>query len=302
MSNNVKQPGLLKSFIAGGGGGICLVVVGHPLDTIKVKLQMMKVEPGMPPPYTGVLDCARKTIAEHGPRGLYAGVMAPLAGVTPMYALCFYGYGVGKSIMCDPDAFDAKNPKLLQIGAAGAISAAFTTPILAPGERAKCALQVQTKENAEFEGAVDFFKKTYAREGLRSCLRGFTSTFARDATASFFYFSTYEYLKRLFTRENEDSPSTVATLTAGGFAGIMNWFGCIPIDTLKTRLQVAPTGTYTGTILGAKPVIKDLIKKDGIGALYRGFIPIMLRAFPANAACFLGYETTIKVLTYVGLE
>ena len=64
-----KQPGLLKSFLAGGGGGICLVVVGHPLDTIKVKLQMMKVVPGEPPPYSSVLDVARKTIAEHGPMG-----------------------------------------------------------------------------------------------------------------------------------------------------------------------------------------------------------------------------------------
>lgn len=235
---SAKQPGPLKSFFAGGGGGICLVLVGHPLDTIKVKLQTMELVPGKAPPYSGVLDCARKTIAEHGPRGLYAGVMAPLAGVTPMYALCFFGYGVGKSIFCDDDAFDQKNPKLLQIGLAGATSAAFTTPILAPGERAKCALQVQSAQNPEFEGAIDFFKKTYAKEGLTSCLRGFTSTFARDATASFFYFSTYEFLKRQFTRAEEQEPSVLATFMAGGFAGIMNWAGCIPIDTLKTRYQV----------------------------------------------------------------
>lgn len=68
-AKKVKQPGPLMSFFAGGGGGVCLVAVGHPLDTIKVKLQMMKVVPGKPPPYTGVLDVARKTIAEHGPFG-----------------------------------------------------------------------------------------------------------------------------------------------------------------------------------------------------------------------------------------
>lgn len=155
-----------------------------------------------------------------------------------MYALCFLGYGVGKNIFCDDDAFDQQNPKLVQIGIAGATSALFTTPILAPGERAKCALQVQSAENPEFEGAVDFFKKTYAKEGIRSCLRGFVSTAARDATASFFYFSTYEFLKRKFTAEGADGPGSLATFMAGGFAGIMNWAGCIPIDTLKTRLQV----------------------------------------------------------------
>ena len=32
-----KQPSALKDFLAGGVGGVCLVVTGHPLDTIKVQ-------------------------------------------------------------------------------------------------------------------------------------------------------------------------------------------------------------------------------------------------------------------------
>ena len=31
------EPSGLKNFIAGGVGGVCVVVVGHPLDTIKVR-------------------------------------------------------------------------------------------------------------------------------------------------------------------------------------------------------------------------------------------------------------------------
>ena len=31
----------IKDFIAGGVGGACLVIVGHPLDTIKVSLTTM---------------------------------------------------------------------------------------------------------------------------------------------------------------------------------------------------------------------------------------------------------------------
>eukprot|EP01046_Picozoa_sp_COSAG06_P082179 COSAG06_NODE_29238_length_560_cov_0.885033_1_plen_37_part_10 len=30
---------MVKTFIAGGGGGASLVIVGQPLDTIKVRLQ-----------------------------------------------------------------------------------------------------------------------------------------------------------------------------------------------------------------------------------------------------------------------
>ena len=31
-----REPGPIKNFIAGGVGGVCVVVTGHPLDTIKV--------------------------------------------------------------------------------------------------------------------------------------------------------------------------------------------------------------------------------------------------------------------------
>ena len=46
---------------------------------------------------------------------------APITGVTPMYALCFFGYGVGKKIFCDDDAFEKL--KLVQIALAGQLYA-----------------------------------------------------------------------------------------------------------------------------------------------------------------------------------
>jgi solute carrier family 25 carnitine/acylcarnitine transporter 20/29 len=40
----------------------------------------------------------------------------------------------------------------------------------------------------------------------------------------------------------------------------------------------------------------------GPASLYRGFVPVMARAFPANAACFLGYELSLKLMDYIGLH
>ncbi|KAI4218240.1 MAG: hypothetical protein L6R40_008791 [Gallowayella cf. fulva] len=72
----------LRSLAAGGVGGVCAVVVGHPFDLVKVRLQTS--EKGV---YNGALDVVRKTVAREGlMRGLYAGVSAPLVGVTPMSA------------------------------------------------------------------------------------------------------------------------------------------------------------------------------------------------------------------------
>lgn len=70
----------LRSFAAGGFGGLCAVVVGHPFDLVKVRLQT--AEKGV---YSSAVDVVRKSIARDGlRRGLYAGVSAPLVGVTPM--------------------------------------------------------------------------------------------------------------------------------------------------------------------------------------------------------------------------
>lgn len=56
--------GTLQSFralIAGGVGGVFAVVVGHPFDLVKVRLQT--AEKGV---YNGAMDVVRKTIAKEG--------------------------------------------------------------------------------------------------------------------------------------------------------------------------------------------------------------------------------------------
>lgn len=48
-------------------------------------------------------------------------------------------------------------------------------------------------------------------------------------------------------------------------------------------------------------VLVDILKNEGPAVLFRGFGPVMARAFPANAACFLGYEMALKILDYIGM-
>ena len=115
MEAENKEPSFLKSFIAGGMGGVAFVYVGHPLDTIKViehhvlmiylllivqvRLQTMpQALPGQPALYSGTFDCIHKTFNKEGIRGMYRGLLSPLAGVTPIYALYFLGYSIGKRL------------------------------------------------------------------------------------------------------------------------------------------------------------------------------------------------------------
>ena len=74
---------------------MCLVFVGHPFDLVKTKLQTQVVRPGVAPEFSGAADVVRKTYAREGLRGLYRGMAAPLFGVSPIFALCFWAYDLG---------------------------------------------------------------------------------------------------------------------------------------------------------------------------------------------------------------
>ncbi|XP_026189500.1 mitochondrial carnitine/acylcarnitine carrier protein isoform X2 [Mastacembelus armatus] len=89
----------LKNFVAGGVGGACLLLTGHPLDTIKVRLQTQpKASCTHNMHYAGTYDCFRKTVSKEGILGLYKGMGVPLAGMAPMMAISFFGFGLGKQL------------------------------------------------------------------------------------------------------------------------------------------------------------------------------------------------------------
>ena len=61
----------LKNWISGTAGGIGITLVGHPFDTLKVRLQ---TQPVNNPIYRGLADCFMKTMKWEGIGGLYKGV------------------------------------------------------------------------------------------------------------------------------------------------------------------------------------------------------------------------------------
>jgi hypothetical protein len=79
-----------QDFLAGGFGGVCLVTVGHPLDTIKVRLQTSnqykvrakcahegagrrrrKLNARGGAPRQGIVDCVTRTYTREGFLGFY---------------------------------------------------------------------------------------------------------------------------------------------------------------------------------------------------------------------------------------
>lgn len=290
-----------RSLAAGGVGGVCAVIVGHPFDLVKVRLQT--AEKGV---YTGAPDVVRKTIAREGMiRGLYAGVSAPLVGVTPMFAVSFWGYDMGKKLVEATTEVPVKNNNpqysIGQISAAGFFSAIPMTLITAPFERVKVLLQIQGQkqlapgEKPKYSGGVDVVRQLYKEGGIRSVFRGSAMTLARDGPGSAAYFAAYEYIKRSLSPKDEQGNATgelslPAVIAAGGAAGVAMWIPVFPIDTIKSRLQsAAGNPTIGGTI-------REVYGKGGIKAFFPGFGPALARAVPANAATFVGVELAHKAM------
>jgi solute carrier family 25 carnitine/acylcarnitine transporter 20/29 len=84
------------------------------------------------------------------------------------------------------------------------------------------------------------------------------------------------------------------TVLGGGAAGICYWLSCYPLDVIKGRIMTddAVHRRYTGTL----DCVSKMYREGGWRVFYRGFSPCIMRAIPANAACFLAYEGVMAML------
>ena len=250
-----------------------------------------------------VFGILRTTLAKEGIPGLYRGVSAPIVAVSPIFAVSFWGYDLGQQIVNLTRSDITAPMSLMQISIAGGISALPTTAIMAPTERIKCLLQVQTTDaktgKPQYSGMKDCAVQVYRQGGIGSVYKGTALTLMRDIPGSVAWFGTYEIVKRKLTQimgvEDPSKLSPLAVLCAGGFAGMACWSVSIPADVLKSRYQTAPDGKYSSVF----DVYRTLMREEGPGALFTGFRPAMIRAFPANAACFLGMEVAKKGLAFL---
>ncbi|QLQ79703.1 hypothetical protein HG537_0C03510 [Torulaspora globosa] len=286
----------LKSLVAGGVGGVCAVVTGHPFDLIKVRCQNGQA--------TGAGDAVRKILSEargsvrgtvlgNSVRGFYKGVVPPLLGVTPIFAVSFWGYDVGKKLVGGGSSVDALTTS--QMATAGFISAIPTTLVTAPTERIKVVLQ--TSSSHSFVGAA---KKLVQEGGVRSLFKGSMATLARDGPGSALYFASYEVCKKMLNKRSKsgDEINIANVCISGGVAGMSMWLVVFPIDTIKTKLQASSSQHGQSMIDATREIYAT---RGGIRGFFPGLGPALMRSFPANAATFLGVELTHSLFKKYGL-
>ena len=83
-----------------------------------------------------------------------------------------------------------------------------------------------------------------------------------------------------FSTKEECISRGQSPFVAGGMAGTLEWAVVMPLDTIKTKYTVAAAGTTV------RAVVAGCWREGGLRGFYRGLLPTMLRAFPANGAAY----------------
>lgn len=279
---------MLSSLLPGAIGGINLVLVGHPFDLVKVRLQT-STNPSLP-------HCLKKIYHSGGIMGFYQGVTAPLLGVIPIFALYYGVYKLSKDHLLAAQKLKTERATVL----AATLAAGITAVVSCPAERLKILLQVAPSyQNTGLKGIWLLSQMLYRSDGVRAFYRGLSVMLLREVPSSIIYFSSYEYikcgLKSLAAPDEKEraSPGSIAPIiVAGGLAGMCSWLATAPLDTLKSIRQSeiprSPLPIWT--------LVALIWRKEGMRGFYRGSVPALARAFPANAACFGGIEAVHMLL------
>ncbi|KAF0930667.1 hypothetical protein E2562_034196 [Oryza meyeriana var. granulata] len=305
-----------KDLTAGTVGGAAQLIVGHPFDTIKVKLQSQPTPAqGQPPKFAGAMDAVKQTLAAEGPRGLYKGMGAPLATVAAFNALLFTVRGQMEAVLrSEPGAPLTVNQQVVA-GAGAGVAVSF---LACPTELIKCRLQAQsalaaaapaaapvgggaatataTVAAVKYGGPIDVAKHVLRSEGgVGGLFKGLFPTLAREVPGNALMFGVYEAIKQyLAGGQDTSSLGRGSLVVAGGLAGASFWGSVYPTDVVKSVIQVDDykNPKYSGSM----DAFRKILAADGVKGLYKGFGPAMARSVPANAACFLAYEVTRSAL------
>jgi hypothetical protein len=297
-------------------------------DTVKVRLQTHPA--GV---YRGGLDCVRQTVRAEGALSLYKGMGSPLSTAPLVNAVVFASFATAKDALQRFRTEPGQAPRPLELGdicLAGGVAGLVNSAVVGPVELIKTRLQIQherapslrrrpfTASTATataagagavpFRGPIDCIRRIVRTEGVIGLFRGMNATVLREIPAYTAQFYAYESIKRLLTPVGQ-SPDEIGSgrlMLSGGCAGIACWLASYPQDHVKSVLQAVPLDkpspyrehSFLGVRDGGFVDCWKTIVRQGGGhrALWRGFGPCVARAFPANAAGFLTYETTLKFM------
>ena len=274
------------------------------------------------PQYTSISRAILDVYSRDGLRGFYRGVGYPILATGTQKALAF---GVSSSVIefhrqrraaaaalptttttTTTTTTIPPRPHLVDLISAGVAAGITNTVLCTPVDQLKIAQQTRLPTPLSFTRTASSLIHNFDHSLQHSLFGAWRVTLLRECVGYGFYFSFYEVLTRnvlSFTHREQSTP--LMHFMCGGLTGSSMWALYFPIDAVKSRQQAAISRfrgrTQSKNVLTGVQLFLKMWHTRPI-SLYRGLTPALLRAFPAHGSIFLGYELTMKILSWMRTE
>lgn len=291
MSAQDRPLPFVYQFAAGAVAGVSEILVMYPLDVVKTRVQLQTGAGTGADAYSGMLDCFRKIIRNEGASTLYRGITAPILMEAPKRATKFAANEKWGEFY--RNAFgQAKMTQGLSV-LTGATAGATESFVVVPFELVK--IRLQDKANAsKYNGMIDVVMKTVKQEGVLAMYQGMESTMWRHILWNAGYFGCIHQVRQLLPTATTKQGKTGNDIIAGTIGGTMGTILNTPLDVVKSRIQNSPrVPGVTPKYNWAWPAVGTVMREEGFGALYKGFLPKVLRLGPGGGILLVVFQTTM---------
>ncbi|OSX56656.1 hypothetical protein POSPLADRAFT_1050557 [Postia placenta MAD-698-R-SB12] len=271
----------VANFTAGAIAGISEILTFYPLG-LQVKTRM-QLETGKST--TGLVGAFKTIIKEEGFGRLYRGLVPPLLLEAPKRATKFASNDFwGKTYL--KMTGDDKMTQQLSI-LTGCSAGATESFVVVPFELVKIRLQDKL---STYAGPMDVVKKVIQKEGVLGLYSGMEATFWRHFWWNGGYFGCIFQVRGLLPKAESAKARLMNDLIAGTVGGFV----------VKSRIQgatkvpgVVPKYNWT------YPALITIFREEGPAALYKGFVPKVLRLAPGGGVLLLVVEVTLNMFRQV---
>eukprot|EP00250_Pteridium_aquilinum_P021693 c25197_g1_i1 orf=48-1022(-) len=313
----------IKGFVEGGLASMVAGCSTHPLDLIKVRMQLQG-ETTMPLPALKQASSVQLAFATHGHFNMTASVSAPatsyrgpiavglgivraegahalFSGISAtmlrqgLYSTTRMGlYEVLKERWSSKGTAEEQGlPVMKKIGAglvAGAVGAAVGNPADVAMVRMQADGRLPKMQQRNYTSVADALCRMVKQEGASVLWRGSSLTIQRAMVVTASQLSTYDQAKESI-EQRQLLPGGVAThVAASCAAGLVASIASNPIDVIKTRFMNMKAEGGRPAYSGALDCVLKTVRAEGPLALYKGFVPTVMRQAPFTIVLFVSLE------------
>ena len=266
-----------SKFLLGGTSGMLATCVTQPLDLIKTRMQVSKLRGAASPSTLSVIG---GVIRNEGFSKLYSGLSASLLRQATYTTTRL---GIYSSLYTTFSTNDGRPGLLtdLAIGmTAGGLGALVGTPADVVLIRMTMDGSLPVDQRRNYSGVINAFSRIHKEGGVRKLWKGATPTVARAMVLNAAQLTTYSQAKVKILESGLVRDGIPCYLLASMCSGLLCSASVMPLDLAKTRLQSMRTVNGVPQYNGIADVIVNVVRKEGLFALWKGFTPCYMRLGP----------------------